>query len=102
MAALLLSGCAPAVPAQRTASPVVIGLAAATPAPTVSASPELEHTDAQPIAETPACSPLCPELPPETLVAVRDHIPDILVELRYASENNFTGTQIYDFTEPQL
>ncbi len=102
MAALLLSGCAPAVPAQRTASPVVISLAA-TPAPTVPASPEPEHTDSQPTAaKTPACSPLCPELPPETLVAVRDHIPDILVELRYASENNFTGMQIYDFTEPQL
>lgn len=100
MAALLLSGCAPVVPAQRTASPMVIGLAA-TPAPTAPATPA--QTKAPPAAaKTPSPSPLRPEPSVETLVAVRDHIPDILVDLRYATENNFTGTRIYDFTEPQL
>ena len=31
-----------------------------------------------------------------------DYIPDIKVELRYATENNFTGKQIYDFTDARL
>lgn len=38
----------------------------------------------------------------EALVRIRDYIPDALVELRYATEDNFTGQVIYDFTEPYL
>ncbi len=33
---------------------------------------------------------------------VRDYIPDIVVDLHYATENNFTGQRIYDFTEAWL
>ena len=35
-------------------------------------------------------------------VLVKEYIPDIYVELRYATENNFTGVKIYDFTEAYL
>lgn len=35
-------------------------------------------------------------------VLVKKYIPDIYVELRYATENNFTGVKIYDFTEVYL
>ena len=35
-------------------------------------------------------------------VKVRDYIPDIVVELKYATSNNFTGSVIYDFTEVYL
>ncbi len=35
-------------------------------------------------------------------VRVRDYIPDIEVELKYAKASNFTGIVIYDFTEPYL
>lgn len=35
-------------------------------------------------------------------VHVKKYIPDIYVELRYATENNFTGVKIYDFTEAYL
>ena len=35
-------------------------------------------------------------------VLVNKYIPDIYVELRYATENNFTGVKIYDFTEAYL
>ncbi|MBE6922352.1 MAG: hypothetical protein E7465_04115 [Ruminococcaceae bacterium] len=35
-------------------------------------------------------------------VKVRDYIPDIVVELKYATSGNFTGTVIYDFTEVYL
>jgi D-alanyl-D-alanine dipeptidase len=36
------------------------------------------------------------------MVEILDFIPDIQVELRYATENNFTGKQIYDFTDARL
>lgn len=35
-------------------------------------------------------------------VLVKKYIPDIYVELRYVTENNFTGVKIYDFTEAYL
>jgi D-alanyl-D-alanine dipeptidase len=42
--------------------------------------------------------------PPEDseLVCVTDYIPDIYVELKYASSDNFTGRAIYDFTDARL
>lgn len=36
------------------------------------------------------------------LVRVADYIPDIVVELRYASENNYTGKAVYDFQDAYL
>lgn len=48
--------------------------------------------------ETQPTLPL-PEPEDADFVKVKDYIPDIVVELRYATENNFTGQQIYDFTE---
>lgn len=38
----------------------------------------------------------------EDLVYIQDYIPTIFVDLRYATDNNFTGQVVYDFTEPQL
>lgn len=38
----------------------------------------------------------------EELVYIRDYIPTIYMDLRYATDRNFTGKVIYDFTEPQL
>lgn len=35
-------------------------------------------------------------------VKVKDYIPDIYVELRYATERNFTHTKVYDFNEAYL
>ena len=35
-------------------------------------------------------------------VNVKDYIPDIYVELKYNTENNFTGQKIYDFSEAYL
>ncbi len=50
------------------------------------------------------------EVPEETpsaladweLVQVRDYIPSVYVDLKYATQDNFTGEVIYDFTEPSL
>ena len=35
-------------------------------------------------------------------VRVRDYIPDIVVDLKYATSANFTGTVVYDFTDVYL
>lgn len=56
------------------------------------------------ITETPAPTPTPLPTPTDdsSLVRVRDYIPSIAVDLRYATERNFTGQVIYDFTEPWL
>lgn len=38
----------------------------------------------------------------EDLVRILDYIPSIYVDLKYAAEDNFTGTAIYDFTDASL
>ncbi len=72
--------------------------------PTASIAPtDPPVTDAPPAtsAPTPQATPT-PEPSDEELVSVIDYIPSILVELKYASEDNFTGTVIYDFTDAYL
>ena len=36
------------------------------------------------------------------IVRIEDYIPNVYVDLRYATTNNFTGQVIYDFNEPWL
>ena len=36
------------------------------------------------------------------LVKVTDYIPDVFVDLKYATEDNFTGHRVYDFSEAYL
>ena len=43
-----------------------------------------------------------PVVPDNTFVRVRDYIPRIKVELKYATTDNFTGKIIYDFDEAYL
>lgn len=69
---------------------------------------ELEQPNAEP-AEPDAEPPLEPpdtSLPPEpaaeAFVPVADYIPDIRVDLRYATADNFTGEVIYPFTDAYL
>ena len=38
----------------------------------------------------------------DTLVELKSYIPGLQVELRYATENNFTGKVIYAFAEARL
>ena len=42
------------------------------------------------------------ELEEAAMVLVKDFIPDILVDLKYAKEDNFTGKVIYDFQDAYL
>jgi len=43
-----------------------------------------------------------PERLDADFVRVRDYIPDLIVEMKYAYPDNFTGHSIYDFTEAYL
>ena len=43
-----------------------------------------------------------PQRKEDDFVKVTDYIPDIVVELRYASMNNFTGRRVYNFSDLYL
>lgn len=66
--------------------------------------PEVTPTPTPTIAPTPTPTPTPMPTPSSdsAAVVVRDYIPDLYVDLRYAGTNNFTGQVIYDFTEPML
>lgn len=76
--------------------------AASTPVPTltaeVSSSPSPEPTP----NPTTTPSPEPTEPPEDTFVLVTEYIPGIIVELRYATGDNFTGKVIYDFKDAWL
>lgn len=104
--ALCLAGCA------SVAKPAVSAPSQTTPAasstlnistPPVSSSPALTT----PPVTTPAPTETLPEITqPEpqddAFVRVIDYIPDMAVELRYATEHNFTGQRIYGFSQVWL
>ncbi len=103
---LLLSGCRInlPLPTQPETAPVTEAVTeppATEPAPTP--PPETEPPETEPpVTEPTEPPPLDIELPePEDgdFVRVLDYIPDIYVELRYATDNNFTGQTIYRFNE---
>ena len=49
-----------------------------------------------------ALIPMKSEPSDSSFVRVKDYIPDIFTELKYATSDNFTGTVIYDFFEAYL
>ncbi|MBR1455807.1 MAG: SH3 domain-containing protein [Oscillospiraceae bacterium] len=67
-------------------------------------------TEAQPSEETPVPTPaLSPVtlrdddvLTDTELVRVRNYIPDLRIDLKYASTDNYTGNVVYTFDEPYL
>ena len=63
----------------------------------VPAGPEEPGPEPDPPDEEPVPPPA-----DEDLVNVLDYIPSLFVELKYGTEDNFTGTVIYDFTEARL
>ncbi len=68
-----------------SSAPLLTTIPATTPSPT---QPTPEITQPEPLDEA--------------FVRVRDYIPDIAVELRYATKHNFTGQRIYCFSEVWL
>lgn len=96
LAALLLSGCARQRPVQPQTEAAAL--------PTEPTAGVTEPVQTQP-PETETTAPRTePTIPPEddALVHIRTWIPGIGQELRYAGEDNFTGQQIYPFTEGYL
>ena len=90
---LLLAGCAAAEPVQ-TEAPATMA---------VETVPVTESTE--PPTEAPTEPPTeAPTEPPteEALVRVRDYIPSAQQLLIYATEENFTGQQIYEFYDAYL
>lgn len=86
--ALLLSGCAKNG-GQETELPSP-PLETASPAPPVGETPQ---TDEEELETEPDDS---------DLVRILDYIPGLYVDLKYATEENFTGTAIYEFTDARL
>lgn len=89
------------------------------PPGTTAVAPQTDGTTAKPTTQAPTTIPPTTQtVPPTTepvtpttqppepedadLVRIRDYIPDIVVDLKYATEDNFTGQVIYEFTEPYL
>ncbi len=62
------------------------------------------ESETENISETQPAEPAEPLPEPDDAAFVRmtDYLPDIQVDLRYAGDNNFTGTRIYDFTDAYL
>ena len=86
--AVLLSGCA-----RKDAAPTELTFLETTAGET--ASPQTQAPETVPT--------LAPAEPAdEDFVRVADYIPTITQDLRYATENNFTGQRIYDFTQVYL
>ena len=96
---VLLTGCgrrgpslpAPTVQLSTTAAQVDVGgEESPSPAPTPSETVEPITATAEAIPQE------------DALVRVVDYIPGVVVELKYATEDNFTGTVIYDFSDAYL
>lgn len=98
----LLSGCgfrsdtkvSDSTPSDRTAN---TNLPEMTFDPTAAATAEAYNTPAAEVTATPTT-----KTKDDDLVRVRDFIPSVYVELKYASEDNFTGRVIYDFDDAYL
>ena len=52
--------------------------------------------------KTTAASSVNKEISDQELVTIRDYIPNIYTDVKYATADNFTGQIIYDFSEPSL
>lgn len=59
-------------------------------------------TTVPPEAETSETEPAAVEPDDSDFVAVKDYVPGILVELKYATADNFTGQAVYSFQEVYL
>ena len=76
------------------------------PLPVIETEPSIEMTEAhtEPLQTVPTEQAIhLPEyLSQSDFIPVSVYLPDILVELKYATQDNFTGSIIYDFEEAYL
>lgn len=100
LVAILLVGCT-AVPVEPE-----VTIPEVTAAPT---EPEVTDAPTEPETEPPTEAPTEPPTEAETeplpepedadFVKIIDYIPDVVIDLRYSTENNHTGKVIYDFED---
>lgn len=94
---LMLTGCGSRTPfsSETNTAPTAV---------TVPAATQTETTQPETVPTEPETVPTLPPEPEseETFVRVLDYIPTASQELRYATENNFTGQVIYPFEEAYL
>ena len=120
LAAMLLTGCSfpeaiqdalveQGILVPSTAPSETVPASEAATEPPAETAPPTESeppTGTQPPETEPAPEPTQPPVQPEPadgdFVKVTDYIPDLVVDLRYATENNFTQQVIYDFNEVWL
>lgn len=112
--AFCLAGCSWALP--ETTAPRTEDAIATAPTGQPAAAPTTTPTEPStvpPETQSPATQPTQGEtLPPQVIVLpepedgdfvlVKAYIPDIFVDLRYATANNFTNQEIYEFTDAWL
>ncbi len=79
---------------------VTTGKPPGTPGPIASQSPIQEPTASSPAMEPTPVSDRSPA--PDAFVRVADYIPSVLVDLKYATQDNITGKCIYSFTDAYL
>lgn len=116
---VMLTGCGTSVPPAATDIPTEATLPVETTSPTEPptepAVPETTEAPTEPEetepaeTEPPETEPVEtePPVPLETFrdsnfVKIADYVPNIVQDLAYATENNFTGKVIYDFTDAYL
>lgn len=94
---LLLAGC------HREAPPFETTLSTAVQIPETSLATQATE-ETFPVVTVPIEIPTLPVPEPaeDSFVDICEFIPEIYVELKYASEDNFTGQVIYDFSTPYL
>lgn len=103
----LLSGCGANEPVNLPQEPVTTTKAAVVTTVAATASTTASVTQAQTTVTTVPTTVAQPAVPPpavadDVMVRVRDYIPDVVVELKYATTDNFTGQVIYDFADAYL
>ena len=103
--ASLFMGCAikrTPLPPASAAIPEATGNTPATE-PAAETAPVLEATmETTPATESTVSAMPTPEPDAEDLVRILDFLPDIEIDLRYATTDNFTGQVIYDFEDAYL
>lgn len=119
MVSLCLSGCTLAQTEQEPLPETIAGPTATSPIVLTQPAETKAQPTQPPAAETTGEAPTETVGPTETLpteatavvpaepededfVRVRDYLPEVLVELPYATEANFTGQRIYDFSDVWL
>lgn len=93
---LALSGCSTHLTEERSMQDETVTIESSD---SEEASTERETAQTESVSEQPTPTP---EPEDDEFVKVADYIPDVVVELRYATENNFTGQQIYEFADVWL